>query len=102
MKSPQNKPTRLWYKAKLTPMATGIFTEGFYPEAKRGTGAQYVFFTQIDNTPLSQKVIVASRLTESGIRMMTHELASKCLIPSEKATIAEMKKLDQLSENLKL
>ena len=94
-------PTRTWYKAKLTPAATGLFTEAFYPTPKRGTGAQYVFFTQIDVTPTSQKIVVASRLAESGIRMMTRELAEKCLIPSEKATRAEMVKLDDLSANLK-
>ena len=100
---PANKPAqRLWYKAKLTPMATGLFTEAFYPQAKRGSGAQYVFFTQIDVTPTTHKVVVASRLAESGIRMMTQELAAKCLIPSEKATKAEMEKLNELSSNLKL
>jgi hypothetical protein len=100
---PQQKPAnRLWYKARLTPMATGLFTEAFYPPAKRGTGAQYVFFTQIDVTPSTHKVVVASRMTESGIRMMTQELASKCLIPSEKATKAEMDQLNELSTNLKI
>jgi hypothetical protein len=100
---PHPKPAnRLWYKARLTPMATGLFTEAFYPPAKRGTGAQYVFFTQIDITPSTHKVVVASRMAESGIRMMTQELASKCLIPSEKATKAEMDQLNELSTNLKI
>jgi hypothetical protein len=100
---PHPKPAnRLWYKARLTPMATGLFTEAFYPPAKRGTGAQYVFFTQIDITPSTHKVVVASRMAESGIRMMTQELASKCLIPSEKATKAEMEQLNELSTNLKI
>ncbi len=93
---------RLWYKARLTPMATGLFTEAFYPPSKRGTGAQYVFFTQIDVTPSTHKIVVASRMAESGIRMMTQELASRCLIPSEKATKAEMAKLNDLSSNLKI
>ena len=93
---------RLWYKARLTPMATGLFTEAFYPPSKRGTGAQYVYFTQIDVTPSTHKIIVASRLAESGIRMMTQELAAKCLIPSEKATKAEMAKLNELSVNMKI
>jgi hypothetical protein len=92
---------RLWYKARLTPMATGLFTEAFYPQAKRGTGAQYVFFTQIDITPTAKKVVVASRMAESGLRMMTHELAQKCLIPAEKATKSEMDKLNELSTRLK-
>jgi hypothetical protein len=83
-------------------MATGLFTEAFYPTAKRGTGAQEVFFTQISITPSTHKVIVASRLEESGVRMMTHELAVKCLIPGNKATKAEMAKLNELSEKLKV
>jgi hypothetical protein len=95
-------PQRTWYRAKLTPMATGLFTDAFYPTPKRGTGAQFVFFTQIDITPSTHKVVVASRLAESGIRMMTQELAHKCLIPSEKATKAEMLKLNELSANLKV
>lgn len=102
MKTPPKLISRLWYKASLTPMSASIFTEAFYPEKKRGTGAQYVFFTQIDVTPSSQKVIVASRLAESGIRMMTQHLASKCLIPHEKATKAEMAKLNELTMNLKI
>lgn len=99
---PQQKPvSRLWYKAQLTPMADGLFTEAFYPPAKRGSGAQYVFFTQVDVTPSTHKVVVASRMAESGIRMMTQELASKCLIPSVKATKAEMEQLNELSSKLK-
>ena len=83
-------------------MATGLFTEAFYPAAKRGTGAQFVFFTQIDVTPSTHKIVVASRLAESGVRLMTQELASKCLIPSEKATKAEMAKLNELTINIKI
>lgn len=93
---------RLWYKARLTPMATGLYTDAFYPPSKRGTGAQYVFFTQIDVTPTTRKVVVASRLSESGVRIMTAELAQRCLIPSEKATKAEMSTLNDLTVNLKI
>jgi hypothetical protein len=83
-------------------MATGLFTDAFYPDPKRGSGAQYVFFTQEDVTPAQRKVIVASKMTENGIRMMTQELALKCLIPTVKATKAEMKQLDTLTVHLKL
>ena len=93
---------RQWYKAKLTPMATGLFTDAFYPTPKRGSGAQYVFFTQVDVTPSQKKVVVASKLTESGLRMMTGELANACLIPGEKATKAEMATLNGLTKNLKV
>ncbi len=93
---------RIWYKATLTPMAIGLFTEAFYPDPKKGTGDQYVYFTQADVTPSNPKVIVASKLTESGVRMMTQELAQKCLIPTVKATRAEMMKLDAISSSLKL
>jgi hypothetical protein len=102
MKQPAKTVQRIWFKAQLTPMAAGLFTEAFYPPAKRGTGAQYVFFTQIDITPTVHKVVVASRMAESGIRLMTQELAYKCLIPSEKATKAEMAQLNELSTNLKV
>ena len=83
-------------------MATGLFTEAFYPTPKRGSGAQYVFFTQVDSSTTHHKVVVASKLSEAGIRMMTQDLAKMCLIPGEKATKAEMAKLNELSKHLKL
>lgn len=83
-------------------MAQGLFTEAFYPTPKRGSGAQYVYFTQADITPSARKVIVASKMAESGIRMLTQELALKCLIPLSKASRAEMSQLNALTINLKL
>ena len=102
MKHEKETIQRLWYKAKLTPMAAGLFTEAFYPTPKRGSGAQFVFFTQIDMTPTSQKVVIASKLSEAGLRMMTRGLAEKCLIPGEKATKSEMATLNELSKHLKV
>lgn len=102
MKSVKEPTQHIWFKAKLTPMASGLFTEAFYPEPKRGSGAQYVYFTQVDVTPSNHKVIVASRLEESGIRMLTGDLALKCLIPDVKATKAEMATLNDLSQNLRI
>jgi len=102
MKREKEITDRLWYKARLTPVAAGLFTEAFYPPAKRGSGAQYVFFTQVDTTPTSQKVVVASKMSEAGLRMMTRDLAQMCLIPGDKATKAEMSQLNELSKNLKL
>ena len=102
MKTEKEAIQRLWYIAKLTPMANGLFTEAFYPTPKRGSGAQYVFFTQIDTTPSSRKIVVASKLSEAGLRMMTCDLAEMCLIPGEKATKAEMITLNELSKNLKI
>lgn len=96
------KKERVWYKAALTPVAQGIFTEAFYPAPKRGTGRQYVYFTQEDVTPSAKKVIVASRFSEAGVKMMTQELALKCLIPLNKASKAEMQKLNSISSHLKL
>ena len=83
-------------------MATGLFTEAFYPTPKRGSGAQYVFFTQVETDTNHHKVVVASKLSEAGLRMMTQDLAQKCLIPGDKATKAEMAKLNELSKHLKV
>lgn len=102
MKPTQKPVQRTWYRAKLTPMSASVYTDAFYPEPKRGTGAQIVFFTQVDITQNASKVIVASRLSESGVRMMTRDLAQKCLIPMSKATKAEMDQLNVLSANLKV
>ncbi len=92
--------SRIWYKAKLLPAAQSIFTEGFYPEAKKRTGSQYVFFTQVEATPSNQKVLIASRLAENSFRMLTLELARHCLEPGEKATRAEIDQLNALSQHL--
>lgn len=101
MKREKEIVERQWFKAKLSPVAAGLFTDAFYPTPKRGTGAQYVYFTQIDITPSQQKVIIASKMNEAGLRMMTRDLAEKCLIPGDKATKAEMTQLNELAKNLK-
>ena len=77
MKKEKQTVDRLWYKATLAPAAAALFTDSFYPTPKRGSGAQHVYFTQVDLTPTSQKVIVASELEASGLRMMTRDLATK-------------------------
>ena len=92
---------RLWFKAKLTPLAQCIFTPAFYPAPNR-LGNRYVFFTQVDVTSTAQKVLVASKLTENGLRMMTRGLAEKCLLPRGKATKAEMDTLNEISKGLKV
>lgn len=102
MKKKIETMSHLWYKARLTPIANGLFTDAFYPTPKRGSGAQYVFFTQVDTAPSVQKVIIASKLSESGLRIMTRVLAEACLIPGDKATKAEMLTLNELSKNLKI
>jgi len=95
-----NTTGRTWYKAKLLPAAQNIFTESFYPEAKKRTGAQYVYFTQVEASPTNQKVLVASRFAENSFRMLTLELAQYCLEPQEKATRNESKTLDSLCQHL--
>jgi hypothetical protein len=99
----QQQPVhRVWFKATLTQVAQGLFTEAFYPDPKKGSGRQYVFFTQEDVTPSARKVIIASKMAESGLRMMTQDLARTCLIPTSKATRAEMTQLNELSQHLKI
>ncbi len=93
---------RIWYRAKLTPAAQGIYTESFYPEGKKRTGSQYVWFSQEDVTAQNRKVLVASSLTRSAFRMMTLELAQAFLEPGAKATRDEMAQLNELSTHLKV
>jgi hypothetical protein len=95
-------PNRTWFKASLTPVALGLFTDAFYPDPKKRTGTQYVFFADEQITPTLKKVIVASKISESGLRILTQELAQRCLVPTSKATKAEMLQLNQLSAGLKL
>lgn len=89
---------RIWYKAKLLPAAQSIFTDSFYPEAKRGTGAQYVWMTQVNSSPSHSKVLIASRLHENSMRILTLQMAQSCLEPKDKATRAEMAELNKISE----
>jgi hypothetical protein len=91
---------RIWYKAKLLPAAQSIFTDGFYPEPKQRTGAQYVYFTQVDSAPQNNKVLIASRLAQNSFRMVTLELAQHFLEPKDKATKAESTQLNELSSHL--
>ena len=98
----KHAPQRTWYKATLTPVALGLFTESFYPDPKKRTGSRYVFFAQEDITPSMKKIIVASKMSETSLRIMTNDLASKCLVPTTKATKAEMAELNRISANLKL
>jgi hypothetical protein len=92
--------TRIWYKAKLLPAAQQIFTEGFYPEPKKRTGTQYVYFAQVQPAPQHMKVLVASRFAENSFRMLSLELAKHCLDPQAKATKAETAELNKLSAHL--
>lgn len=93
-------PNHVWYSAHLSPMAKGLFTDSFYPEPENGS--HNVFFTQVDITPQSRKVIAVSKMSESGIRMMTLELARSCLIPGTKASDMKMTELNTLTCKLKL
>lgn len=93
-------PNHVWYTAQLSPMAKGLFTDSFYPETENGS--QNVYFTQVDVTPQSRKVIAVSKMSESGIRMMTLELARNCLVPGVKASDKKMTELNTLTCKLKL
>jgi hypothetical protein len=95
----QQSTDRVWYTAKLLPAAASVFTEGFYPEKKR-TGAQYVYFTQIDASPTNSKILMASRLAENSFRMITADFAKHCLEPKGKATKDDANQLNILSAHL--
>ena len=77
----------MWYQAKLTPAADGIFTSAFYPPNK------LVAFTIVNG-----KAIVVSNSTSAGLKILTGQLAQAMLEPMEK--IVDVKKLDSLSEIL--
>lgn len=94
-------PTYEWSKASLTPMAKGIFTDAFYP-APKPCGTQEVYFTQVEITPRSKKVIVASAMSETGIRMMTMDLARACLVPLGLVSVKEAGMLNALAQKLKV
>jgi hypothetical protein len=92
---------RVWYKARLTPVAQNVFTEGFYPERNR-LGHQYVYFTQVNVTPTTPKIIVASRAKENSIRMLTLDLARLMLQPVSKLPTKQCEQLDLAAQHVKL
>ena len=94
--------TRQWFKAKLLPAAHAIFTPSFYPEPKKRTGSQYVYFSQVGEDLSQQKVIVASKFETTSLRIMTLDLALKCLLPKAKASKDEAMKLNEISLKLKV
>ena len=93
------KPIRnhTWYKATLTPAARNIFSGSFGSDPE-----STVYFTKVDVTPRVQKVIVAARMAESSIRMMTMDLALKCLLPGEPVSESDTIKLNQLAYKMKV
>jgi hypothetical protein len=91
---------RIWYKARLKEAASNIYTESFYPEAKKRTGTRWVWFTQEDVTSQNQRVLVTSGMSRNKFRMMTLELALAFLEPACKATKAETTMLNDLSSHL--
>ena len=84
-----------WYLADLLPASRGMFGEGFYPEERRGTKAQVVFF-KILNEP-QQRVLLCSRTDGKWVRIITAEAAPNVIKPRpdikygiQKATKAEI------------
>ena len=92
--------SQVWYRAKLLPASHSIFTDSFYPESKNASN-QYVWFTQVDPSPAHSKVLVASKIAEGYIRMITLELAKHCLEPKQQASKAEIEQLNSLMLKLK-
>lgn len=91
----------VWYRARLLPAAQNIFTKSFYPEPAKRTGNQYVWVTQLNSTPTNPKVLVASKPSEAGLRVLTLPLALSCLEPKEKATKTQMAELNLLVSKLR-
>lgn len=102
MKTKNLNINREWYKATLTPVAMALFTDSFYPNKKKNGDLQHVYFTQVDSTPTMKKVIVASKMSISSLRILTLDLALASLKPGNKATKTEMAQLNELSKDLKL
>jgi hypothetical protein len=87
-----------WYKAKLLPTANSIFTNSFYPTENDIPGEVYCAITAI--TPAHARVIIASRMHESSVRMMTPHLASHCLDIKHPVSKKENDQLNSLTINM--
>ena len=93
----------IWYLADLLPASKGMFGPDFYPEERRGTKAQVVFFKVLDEP--QQRVLVCSRTDGKWVRIITAEVAPQVIQPRvdmkyggpQKATKADATLLDAKS-----
>lgn len=93
------KPFYVWYKAKLTHAAKGIFNNSFLGKDNIDNT---VYTTTVELTPNASKVIVVSRLSISGIRMITPSFAESCLVLSERVEGELESSLNDLVTKLKV
>lgn len=87
-----------WYKAKLLPTANSIFANSFYPLETEIPDEVYCAITSI--TPAHTRVIVASRINEASVRIMTTHLASHCLDIKHPVSRVENEKLNAITLNM--
>lgn len=86
-----------WYLAHLNPQADGCFTDGFYPDPKRGTKTRHVFFAPLHDS--QHRIVLASRLERSGIRLVSNHLASQVMTnPYKEFVRASRDETAQLNE----
>jgi hypothetical protein len=90
-----------WSRARLTPAAAGVFTEAFYPEPD-ADGAQWVWFAEADAAPSQKKVVIASRLKDTALRILTSRLAGVALGEVRAADPADAEALTRLASALRL
>jgi len=87
-----------WYVAKLNHAAMGVFSSAFYPEPNR-LGNVYVF-VNVDAPVNSKSAKVKILNGKNGIRMLSADVASKCLEVVRKVTKKEQDLIDESIEKL--
>lgn len=65
-----------WFKTKLLPTGNSIFTKTFYPEENEDTS---IFCAVTELSPSHARVLIASRIEQNAIRVLTPHLALSCI-----------------------
>jgi hypothetical protein len=88
-----------WFKTKLLPTGSSIFTKTFYPEDNEDIS---IFCAVTELSPSHARVLIATRLEQNAIRVLTPHLALSCIDTADYvlASDAENSKLNEISTTI--
>jgi hypothetical protein len=85
-----------WFVASLTPAALSIFSDSFYPEAKRGEMRVFVaIHSTVNQNPNTVNVRIMNGFNAKTIRLMSGKVADRCLTIKRKVTKPEFEKIQE-------
>lgn len=91
-----------WRQATLTEAAQGIFAPDFYPPPTRGLDLQLVWYAVVHPAPRQPKVIIASAIELSKVRICTASLGAFILTDVGPCKPVDESALNLICEHLKV